>query len=62
MKQSQLDYLETISEEIELVNVTLHKWSYGKQIFIKLNKVTKDEAWELIESRPDFTHQISTKI
>lgn len=50
-------------EELELVNVTLHKnISRTKQLFIKLNKVTRDEAWELINSRPDFTHQISTKI
>lgn len=46
----------------ELVNVTLHKWSYGKQVFIKLNNVTNAEAWDLIESRPDFTHHISTKL
>lgn len=46
-----------------LANVTLHKkLSNTRQIFIKLNNATNEEIWELIESRPDFTHQISTKI
>ena len=47
---------------MHLQNITFHRWSYGKQTFIKKNQLTEEEIQQEINNYPEWDYQVSSKI